>query len=169
MSVSKDLLPIVIRKMTMADIQEVSKLDRNSFTLPWPESSFAFEIEKNLVSRCWVAVVTGSEEKPIIAGMMVAWMIVDEVHIATFAVCPEFRNHKIAQRLLAHTLIDAFHSGAAKSFLEVRRGNIAARSLYKKFGYEEIGLRKQYYSDNHEDAIMMNLEKIDLQRLESFV
>jgi ribosomal-protein-alanine N-acetyltransferase len=168
-SESDELLPIVIRKMVDADIPEVSRLDKNSFTLPWPEKSYYFEVNRNQFSRCWVAETETWEHKTVIAGMIVVWLIVDEVHIATFAIHPDYRKQKIGQRLLAHTLIEAFHSGALKSFLEVRSGNSAARALYRKFGYEEIGIRKHYYKDNAEDAVMMNLEKIDLQRLKSFV
>lgn len=152
--------------MEITDLEEVSALDRLSFSLPWPESSFNFEIESNPVSRCWVAEVV-REGVPVIVGMIVIWLIVDEAHIATFAVHPDYRGQKIGQRLLAFTLIDAYHSGAVRSFLEVRSGNRAARNLYARFGYKEAGIRKHYYQDNGEDAIMMNLEQIDLSKLES--
>jgi len=148
--------------MTIRDLEQVILLDRESFSLPWPESSFKFEIEKNESSRCWV-----SEIGQNIVAMMVAWVIVDEVHIATFAVQPNLRRQGIARQLLAHTLLDAYHSGARKGYLEVRRGNLAARALYEKFGFIEIGIRKKYYQDNGEDAVMMNLEEMDIDLLES--
>lgn len=153
--------------MTSADLDDVSALDQLSFSLPWPESSFRFELEENKVSRCWVAEVQEVEGKPKIAGMIVIWLIVDEAHVATLAVHPDFRRRGIARQLLAHTLIDAYHAGASRSFLEVRSGNLAAQRLYQQFGYEEIGVRPRYYKDNHEDAVMMNLEKIDLVRVQS--
>jgi ribosomal-protein-alanine N-acetyltransferase len=155
--------------MVIEDLEKVSHLDRISFSLPWPESSFKFEIDQNEVSRCWVAETAGEAAPPVLAGMIVTWVIYDEVHIATFAVAPEFRNQKIAQRLLAHTLMDACHSGAQKVFLEVRRGNTAARALYQKFGFVEVGARPHYYQDNGEDAVMMNLEEIEMTRLECFL
>lgn len=151
--------------MEITDLEEVSTLDRLSFSLPWPESSFKFEIESNPVSRCWVAEID-CEGVPVIAGMIVIWLIVDEAHVATFAVHPDYRRMHIGRRLLTFTLIDAYHSGAVRSFLEVRSGNQAARNLYTRFGYREVGVRKHYYKDNGEDAIMMNLEEIDLVKLE---
>lgn len=148
--------------MTMDDLEEVIKLDHASFSLPWPESSFRFEIEQNDCSRCWVALLDHK-----IVGIMVAWLIVDEIHIATFAVDPAYRRQGIAQKLLAHTLLDGLQSGGEKGFLEVREGNLPARRLYEKFGFEDIGIRKKYYQDNGENAVMMNLEKPDIDMLES--
>jgi ribosomal-protein-alanine N-acetyltransferase len=148
--------------MTLDDLAEVIRLDHASFSLPWPESSFRFEIEKNECSRCWVALLDSK-----IVGIMVAWLIVDEIHIATFAVDPAYRRQGIAQKLLAHTLIDGLRSGGVKGFLEVREGNLAARELYEKFGFEDVGIRKNYYKDNGENAVMLNLENPDIDMLES--
>lgn len=153
--------------MESRDLEEVTTLDQQSFSLPWPESSFHYELEKNQSSRCWVAEIPG--ENPHVVGMIVVWLIVDEVHIATFAVDPFRRKLHIGQRLLAFTLIDGVNHGARKSFLEVRSGNLAAREMYRKFGYQEVGVRKGYYSDNHEDAIMMNLEWIDVELLKTLL
>jgi ribosomal-protein-alanine N-acetyltransferase len=96
--------------MEITDLADVAILDRLSFNLPWPESSFKFEIENNPVSRCWVAEVEG-EGGPIIVGMIVIWLIVDEAHVATFAIHPDYRRMHIGRRLLSFTLIDAYHSG----------------------------------------------------------
>jgi ribosomal-protein-alanine N-acetyltransferase len=153
--------------MGVNDLAQVIALDQQAFTLPWPESSFHFELEKNPASRCWVAEVNG--EYPLIVGMIIVWVIVDEIHIATFAVNEEYRNQHIGQRLLAHTLVNGYEKGGEKSFLEVRRGNLAARELYRKFGFAEIGIRQKYYSDNGEDAIMMNLDPIDIELVKSFL
>ena len=153
--------------MESADLVKVQDLDQRSFTLPWPASSFKFELDHNEVSRCWVVEVLTEDGDTILAGMAVIWMIIDEVHIATFAVHPDYRRMGIAQRLLAFILIDAYHAGATHSFLEVRCGNLAARTLYERFGYIETGIRKNYYKDNGEDAVMMELEKIDPLKLES--
>lgn len=167
MSSAQPRLEINIRRMSSTDLERIRALDHISFSLPWPDSSFKFEVEENEVSRCWVAETPLAEGSMYIVAMIVAWLIVDEVHIATLAVDPAFRRQGIAQRLLAFTLIDAVRSGAACSFLEVRAGNLAARRLYSLFGYEEVGIRKRYYQDNGEDAVMMNLEKLDLAHLES--
>ncbi len=144
-----------IRKMTEADVPAVGELDRLSFTLPWPERSFQFEVTSNPASRCLVAEVEGR-----VVGAVVAWLLVDELHIATLATHPEFRRQGIAQALLTAVLRRGAQEGAVSSFLEVRAGNLAAQALYRKFGYEATGLRRRYYRDNDEDAILMTLENM---------
>lgn len=151
---------VMIRKMTMDDIEKVVAIDRVSFSLPWPERSFRFELTDNPASRCWVAEVDGK-----IAGMVVVWLIVDEVHIATIATHPEFRRQGIAKNLLSYALQNLSTEGAQSSFLEVRAGNLAAQEMYRKFGYEESGVRRRYYRDNDEDAILMTLESLDVEKL----
>ncbi len=146
-----------IRKMTAEDVPAVAALDQISFSLPWPERSFLFEVTGNPASRCWVADADGR-----IAGMIVAWLFVDEVHIATIATHPDFRRQGIAQKLLAYTLRYTHAEGAVSSFLEVRESNLAAQEMYRKFGYESTGRRKRYYKDNDEDAILMTLSRIDV-------
>ena len=151
----------VIRKMIEADVPAVAELDQISFSLPWPERSFRFEVTGNPASRCWVAEV---DER--VVGMIVAWLFVDEVHIATLATHPDFRRQGIAQNLLTHTLRYTSDEGAVTSFLEVRESNVAAQEMYRKFGYENSGRRKRYYKDNDEDAILMTLTKINVEELE---
>ncbi|MCI0556619.1 MAG: ribosomal protein S18-alanine N-acetyltransferase [Anaerolineae bacterium] len=152
---------IIIRKMTMDDIEQVIAIDRVSFSLPWPERSFRFELTDNPASRCWVAEVDGK-----LVGLIVAWLIVDEVHVATLATHPDFRRQGIAKKLLSHALRDLSNEGAQSSFLEVRASNVAAQEMYRKFGYEESGVRPRYYKDNDEDALLMTLESLDVERLE---
>jgi ribosomal-protein-alanine N-acetyltransferase len=152
-----------IRKMTEADIPAVTALDQMSFTLPWPERSFRFEIMDNPASRCWVAEMNGQ-----IVGMIVAWLFVDEAHIANLATHPDFRRQGIARELLKHTLRYTYDEGAVSSFLEVRESNLAAQEIYRKFGYVNTGRRKRYYKDNDEDAILMTLENLNVEKLESW-
>jgi len=153
--------------MEPRDLPRVIELDQQSFALPWSESAFHFEVEKNLAARCWVAEISG--DSPVIVGMIVVWLIMDEIHIATLAVDPTQRRLLVGQRLLAFTLAGGIESGATKSFLEVRHGNLAARALYRMFGFEEVGIRKKYYSDNGEDAILMNLDPIDSELVKSLL
>lgn len=153
--------------METRDLPRVIELDQQSFTLPWTESAFHFEVEKNPAARCWVAEIPG--DSPMIVGMIVVWLIMDEIHIATLAVDPAQRRLRVGEQLLAYTLADGIKSGAMKSFLEVRSGNLAARALYRKFGFDEVGIRKKYYSDNGEDAILMNLDPIDSQLVKSLL
>jgi ribosomal-protein-alanine N-acetyltransferase len=147
----------VIRKMILDDVEQVVALDRMSFSLPWPVSSFRYELTENLASRCWVAELDGR-----IAAMLVAWLIVDEIHIATIATHPDFRKQGIGEKLLSFTLQSAKDEGAITSFLEVREGNDAALMMYQKFGYVESGRRKGYYLDNGEDAILMTLAPLNI-------
>ncbi len=169
MSHNTEPVAIHIRRMEGGDLPRVIELDRSSFSLPWPERSFRFELENNEVSRCWVAEMISETAAPLVVGMIVVWLIADEVHVATLAVAPEYRRHKIARRLLAHTLIDAYHSGANSSFLEVRSGNQAAIKMYHLFGYKEVGVRRNYYKDNNEDALLMDLVPLDLESLKRFL
>jgi len=152
-----------IRKMTVEDVPAVAALDQISFSLPWPERAFHFEVTSNPAARCWVAEVDGR-----IAGMIVSWLLVDEVHVATIATHPEFRRQGIAQKLLIHTLRYTSGEGAVSSFLEVRESNLAAQEMYRKFGYEDTGRRKRYYKDNGEDAILMTLENLNVEKLEDW-
>jgi [ribosomal protein S18]-alanine N-acetyltransferase len=145
-----------IRRMTLADVPAVHEIDLLSFSLPWPERSFRFEITENPVSRGWVAEVDGK-----IAAMLVLWFIVDEAHIATIAVHPDFRRQGIGEQILLHSLRAARAEGASRAFLEVRAGNAAAQAMYRKYGFYVVGVRPGYYKDNNEDAFLMNLEKLD--------
>jgi ribosomal-protein-alanine N-acetyltransferase len=144
-----------IRKMTVDDVPAVVDLDRRSFSLPWPERSFRFELTDNPASRCWVADLNGQ-----IVGMIVVWLIVNEAHVATLATHPDYRRQGIGRRLLAHALIELIEEGARSSFLEVRESNLAAQAMYRKFGYEVSGRRRRYYRDNDEDAILMSLDSL---------
>jgi ribosomal-protein-alanine N-acetyltransferase len=154
-------MTMIIRKMTLDDIEQVISIDRVSFSLPWPERSFRFDLTDNPASRCWVAEIDGK-----VVGMIVAWLIVDEVHVATIATHPDFRRRGVAKKLLAHTLQYLKEEGAQSSFLEVRASNVAAQEMYRKFGYEESGVRPRYYKDNDEDALLMTLETLDVESLE---
>jgi [ribosomal protein S18]-alanine N-acetyltransferase len=151
---------LTFRKMTVDDIPAVVELDQKSFSLPWPERSFRFELMDNPASRCWVAELDGK-----IVGMIVVWLIIDEAHVATVATHPDYRRQGIGKRLLAHALRQMLRDGARSSFLEVRESNLAAQDMYRKFGYEVAGRRRRYYRDNDEDAILMNLESLDAARL----
>ena len=145
-----------IRRMTLDDIPAVIALDQMSFSLPWPERSFRFELTDNPASRCWVAELDGK-----IAGMIVAWLLVDEAHIATLATHPDSRRQGIARNLLTYALRYMSREGAVTSFLEVRENNLAAQEMYRRFGYEAVGRRKRYYKDTDEDAILMTLSGLD--------
>jgi ribosomal-protein-alanine N-acetyltransferase len=149
---------LVIRPMTIEDVPAAHDIDVSSFTLPWPERSFRFEVTDNPAARCWVADLDGS-----VVGLLVLWMIVDEAHIATLATHPDFRQQGIAKQLLLTALDKAYAEGARSALLEVRVGNEIARKMYQKFGFQEVGVRERYYKDNNEDAILMTLRRLPLE------
>jgi [ribosomal protein S18]-alanine N-acetyltransferase len=147
------------RAMTPLDLDEVHRLDTLSFSLPWPRRAFEYEINENPNARCWVAEMPHEGDR-LLAGMLVAWVVLDEFHIATFAVLPYLRGQGIGAKLLAHSLIQAQKEGVQLVYLEVRRNNLAAQSLYEKFGFKAEGTRKGYYVDTGEDAILMTLHNL---------
>lgn len=142
------------RDMRLDDLAQVVELDRRSFSLPWSESSYRYEILHSKISHCWV-VETHQNSCSIIAAAMVFYQIVDEVHIATIAVDERFRRSGIASALIEQLLGYCKCHKAYRVFLEVRKSNLAAQALYQKFGFIVNGVRKGYYSDNHEDALLM--------------
>ena len=146
----------LIRRMKLEDVPAVHEIDVLSFSLPWPERSFRFELTGNPTSRGWVTEVNGR-----VAAALVLWFIIDEAHIATIAVHPDFRRQGLGEQILLHALRAVQAEGARRAFLEVRAGNTAAQALYKKYGFEIAGIRRGYYKDNNEDALLMNLEKFD--------
>jgi [ribosomal protein S18]-alanine N-acetyltransferase len=146
----------LIRRMRLEDVPAVHEIDTLSFSLPWSERSFRYEVTQNPVSRGWVAEVNGQ-----IAAMLVLWFIIDEVHIATIAVHPDYRRQGIGEQILLCALRSAKGEGAQRVFLEVRAGNFAAQAMYRKYGFVFAGIRPGYYKDNNEDALLMDLENFD--------
>lgn len=142
----------------------VSAIDRASFSLPWPERAFLYEVKENLSSIPLVAEVTGKDGKGEIVGFIVVWLIVDEAHIGTIAVDQKCRRTGIGQALILTALHQAKQKGAQKAYLEVRAGNTVARQLYENLGFQVDGIRARYYQDNHEDAVLMSLESLNMLR-----
>jgi [ribosomal protein S18]-alanine N-acetyltransferase len=156
---------VTIRPMTLEDIEQVHQIDVLSFSLPWPERSFRFELTENRSSRLWVAEVTNAAGDRQIAAATVIWVIEDEGHIGTFAVHPDFRRLGIGRKLLAKGLLESWSEGVRKVFLEVRRGNLPAQQLYRSFGFVDEGIRPRYYRDTGEDALLMALDPLEPDRL----
>lgn len=153
-----------IRPMRREDLPMVSLLDQLSFTEPWPANTFAYELTTNY-SICQVAVDLSGE----ILGAIIVWLVVDEAHVATIAVHPDHRQKGIGAALLANALLIAAYRGAVTSLLEVRVSNQPALKLYERFGYHIVGVRKNYYQDNHEDALLLTLPSLDKDQLSNFL
>ena len=141
---------LIIRKAETKDIKEMAALDLVCFPAPWSEEAFRQELEENNLAFYVVA-----ELKEKVVGYAGLWAILDEGHITNVAVSPEHRKRGIG-RAVVEVLVDATEQAGLNSFtLEVRTSNITAQNLYKKFGFIEAGLRKGYYEDNGEDALIM--------------
>ncbi|MCD6474965.1 MAG: ribosomal protein S18-alanine N-acetyltransferase [Anaerolineaceae bacterium] len=147
----------IIRRMKAEDLHRVWEIDVQSFSLPWTESSFRNDYFINKNSRMWVVETLDDGGNPLVIGSMVAWLILDEVHLGTIAVDTDFRKRGIGETLIRTLLQEMTSEGAVRVELEVRKSNIAAQSLYQKFGFIIKGEHKNYYSDNHEDALLMEL------------
>ena len=158
-----------VRSMSLEDVTVVHQIDLLSFSTPWPERSYKFEVSHNKAARNWVVEVVDENGQTRIAAMAVLWFIVDEIHIATIAVHPDFRGMGFGKWLLAHGLLAASKEGAGKAFLEVRSGNLTAQKLYRDFRFEVTGVRPRYYRDNMEDALLMTLEPIPIDLLQQIV
>ncbi len=150
-------MTFTIRKMLSEDIPAVSQIDRMSFSLPWPEQTYHYEVSANRLARCLVA----ETEEGTIAAMIVSWLVVDELHIATIATHADYRRQGVGSQLLTAALEDGKRMGMHRAFLEVRKSNEAAQAMYRKFGFSVTGIRPKYYRDNDEDAILMTLEALE--------
>ncbi|MGB7537437.1 MAG: ribosomal protein S18-alanine N-acetyltransferase [Anaerolineales bacterium] len=148
----------LVREMQPEDIPAVMEIDRDAFPNPWPENTYRYELRKNPASHL---LVIQTREPPQVVGAGGYWLIVDEAHISTFAIHPAWRHRGVGKVLLAALLRQAASLGAASAMLEVRAGNAAAQALYAGFGFLAVGLRKGYYKNNGEDAVLMTAERID--------
>jgi ribosomal-protein-alanine N-acetyltransferase len=160
---------ITIRKMELQDVKRVHEIDVASFSLPWPERSYRFELEENPASRLFVAEVQDEKGDSNLVGMAVMWFILDEAHIGTFAIDSAYRRMGIGRKLLAETLLQAYNNGVRRCYLEVRRSNEAAQALYHSFGFQVTTIRAGYYRDNGEDALLMTLDPIRLETLQDLL
>jgi ribosomal-protein-alanine N-acetyltransferase len=154
------IFAINIRPMRIDDVEQVCSIDRQSFTLPWPDNAYSHELKDNPAARLWVAEDIQFSGDPMIVGIIVMWLVLDEAHIATLAVHPDFRREGIGKRLLVVALQAAIQNGARQALLEVRANNQAAQALYRQFGFDVSGRRPRYYRDNQEDALLMTLDNL---------
>lgn len=138
-----------IRRMIEADVDGVAAVEAATFPTPWSREAFASEM-KNVAARYLVAEKDGR-----IIGYAGAWIILDESHITNIAVLQCERGQGIG-RALTHGLMQYLSNlGAAYATLEVRKSNQVAQNLYQSLGFIKLGVRKRYYEDNGEDALIM--------------
>ncbi|MBN1894933.1 ribosomal protein S18-alanine N-acetyltransferase [bacterium] len=139
---------MTIRPMCETDLDPVLAIEKQSFASPWTKEAFEQELRKPF-GICLVA-----EEEGAVLAYLVAWRVMDEVHIANLAVHPDRRRLGAAEALMR--FLESRERSAVWMGLEVRKGNAAARSLYRKLGFFETGLRRRYYQAEGEDAILMS-------------
>ncbi|EIJ79865.1 ribosomal-protein-alanine acetyltransferase [Bacillus methanolicus PB1] len=141
---------ITFRFMEEKDIDQVLEIEHASFSLPWSREAFYNELRKNQFA---VYIVVEDYEK--VVGYCGVWVVVDEAHITNIAVLPEYRGKKLGEALLRKVMELARELGAKTMTLEVRVTNYVAQSLYRKLGFQNGAIRKNYYTDNQEDALVM--------------
>jgi ribosomal-protein-alanine N-acetyltransferase len=139
------IIPTIVEHID--DIMVVEKL---SFSIPWSREAFFEEVTGNKFALYLSAVLDGK-----VIGYAGMWGVLDEGHITNIAVHPEFRGKGVGSLLLQGLIDMAGAKDISSMTLEVRRGNEAAQGLYTKFGFEVKGIRKGYYADNGEDALIM--------------
>jgi ribosomal-protein-alanine N-acetyltransferase len=145
---------LAVYPMTPGDVPEVLAVERDAFTTGWPPTAFEREITQNQMARYVVLREDGR-----LVGFAGLWLMVDQAHVVTVAVTPDAQGRGYG-RLLVHGLLQlARREGMASATLEVRESNAAARALYREYGFYEVGIRKRYYTDNHEDAVIMTTEE----------
>lgn len=141
---------LIIRTAEKGDAEAIAALEQLCFAVPWSREAILQDLTENPRAFYLVAEADG---KP--AGYIGLWIILDEGHINNVAVAPELRRQHIASQMMETLLQQADAAGINSFTLEVRQGNLAARKLYANFGFQEAGIRKGYYEDNGEDAVIM--------------
>jgi len=136
---------------SLSDLDEILAIEVASFTSPWTREMYLAELDNVGVSFCYTA--RGESSK--ILGFCSFWRVMDELHINNLAVAPEYRRRGVATALLGFVLNEAHKLGVRRATLEVRRSNDAARHLYERFGFAAAGVRRAYYSNPVEDAIVL--------------
>jgi ribosomal-protein-alanine N-acetyltransferase len=171
-----------LRPMTEGDIPQIMEIERESFPAMWPQTAYKRELT-NKIARYVVLAEAGDEVEPEpetspgiwkafrralgtaeteggaapehILGFIGVWLMVNEAHIVTVAVREEHRREGIGERLLIAAVEQARDLDQEVVTLEVRASNDAAQRMYEKYGFARVGLRKRYYTDNNEDAVLM--------------
>jgi ribosomal-protein-alanine N-acetyltransferase len=143
---------IEIRRLRRPDVDAVTELEKLIFPDPWNKNAFRRESDGSRESWSRVAIDVATRR---LIGYMVAWVVADEAHLANLAVAPGARRRGVAQRLVDDLAAEAVRRKARMIVLEVRRSNVAAQALYRRNGFYTTMIRREYYRDNREDALVM--------------
>ena len=144
---------LLIRRMGMPDVEAVHAIEESTFPKPWTKADFEREMTDNACARYLVAEKDGR-----IIGFADTWIVLDESHITNIAIVRDERGKGYGLRLTQALMQYAANLGVQYATLEVRRSNLAAQSLYRKLGFVSVGVRKRYYEDNGEDALIFCCE-----------
>lgn len=192
----------VVQPMQVEDVEEVSRIERECFTTPWPTNAYRRELRENRLSR-YLVVRWGEHDGPAatalgdangaggvpfggvrravssllrpfglaervepsgsggILGFAGMWLMFDEAHITTIGVKKTMRGRGLGELMLVRLIEQAREMGAKRLTLEVRVSNQVAQELYRKYTFKEEGVRKRYYSDDGEDALIMWSDRLD--------
>ena len=144
---------ISIRPMTLADLDEVMPIEEASYTTPWKRSMFEADLQGNPFARFFVA---RDPDSGSVVGYICFWKVFSELHLMNLSVHPDRRRMGIGEELARWTLSWAKENGVSLVTLEVRASNEAAKRLYEKVGFKLVAVRRNYYRDPREDALIMN-------------
>ena len=135
----------------LAEIDAILAVERASFTNPWTREMYLAELDHQGVAFFYVARDAGRR----VVGFCSFWRVLDELHVNNLAVLPEYRRQGVASALLARVLEAGASMGSRRATLEVRHSNDAARRLYGGFGFVVAGVRRAYYTNPIEDALVL--------------
>lgn len=143
-------MDFVFRSMLLEDIEQICEIEKEAFPTPWSAEAFYNELVNNHFAYYLVLESNGE-----ILGYGGMWTIMDEAHVTNIAIRKSFQGMKLGEKLLSRLKDQAFTLGIRRMTLEVRVSNNVAKGLYEKLGFYSVGTRKGYYTDNHEDALIM--------------
>jgi tRNA threonylcarbamoyl adenosine modification protein YeaZ/ribosomal-protein-alanine acetyltransferase len=141
---------VQVERATVADLPAVAALQQRTFTNPWATDALRWEMEHTDVARLYVARADGA-----IIGYCACWLVFDELHVNSLAVDAAWRRRGVARAIWARVVAEAAATGARSATLEVRRSNDAARALYEALGFKVEGVRRDYYQNPREDALIL--------------
>ena len=144
---------IIYREMETSDISSVVEIEKEVFATPWTAEVFEHEMTGNDYAHYVVA----EYEKKVI-GHCGMWIVLDECHITNVAVRKHMQGNGIGEALMKEAIAVCLENEVRLMTLEVRMTNITAQNLYRKLGFQDGGIRKKYYTDDHEDALVMWVE-----------
>jgi ribosomal-protein-alanine N-acetyltransferase len=143
---------MTITKMTEAHIGQIAELEKICFNDPWSENSIASELSNRL--SCWLVAIEDGK----VIGYLGSQTVLGETDMMNIAVHPDYRKNGIASNLIGELISTLMEQGSHSLMLEVRESNEPAKSLYLKLGFEVVGVRKNYYRNPKENALILRKE-----------